>query len=113
MPDIVQLGNETTDGMLWQTGATGGAAVGGRILFQGVTYTGLGLANNKPTQAQTDQSWRDFGGLLNSAIAGVRDVQVATGAAAYSGRAEYRSWRQVGAAAILLRQHPEPFPGET
>jgi arabinogalactan endo-1,4-beta-galactosidase len=75
MPDIVQLGNETTDGMLWQTGASGGAAVGGRILFQGVTYTGLGLTNNVPTQAQTDQSWRDFGGLLNSAIAGVRDVQ--------------------------------------
>jgi arabinogalactan endo-1,4-beta-galactosidase len=75
MPDIVQLGNETTDGMLWQTGATGAAAAGGRILFTGVSYPGLGLTNNMPTQAQSDQSWRDFGALLNSAIAGVRDVQ--------------------------------------
>ena len=75
MPDMVQIGNETTDGMLWQTGTTGGAAVGGRILFPGITYTGLGLTNNKPTQAQTDQSWRDFGGLSNAAIAGVRAVQ--------------------------------------
>jgi arabinogalactan endo-1,4-beta-galactosidase len=75
MPDVVQIGNETTGGMLWQTGATGGAAAGGRILFQGNSYPGLGLTNNMPTQAQTDQSWRDFGGLLNSAIAGVREVQ--------------------------------------
>jgi arabinogalactan endo-1,4-beta-galactosidase len=75
MPDIVQIGNETTGGMLWQTGATGGAAAGGRILFAGNTYPGLGLTNNMPTAAQTNQSWKDFGGLLNSAIAGVRDVQ--------------------------------------
>jgi arabinogalactan endo-1,4-beta-galactosidase len=75
MPDIVQLGNETIGGMLWQTGPSGAAAVGGKILYQNNTYTGLGLPNDMPTQSQTNQSWRDFGGLLNSAIAGVRDVQ--------------------------------------
>ncbi|HTQ40161.1 MAG TPA: glycosyl hydrolase 53 family protein [Pirellulales bacterium] len=75
MPNIVQIGNETTDGMLWQTGSSGAAAVGGRILYQGVTYTGLGLTNNKPTQAQTNQSWQNFGGLLNAAIKGVRNAQ--------------------------------------
>jgi arabinogalactan endo-1,4-beta-galactosidase len=75
MPNMVQIGNETTDGMLWQTGSSGAAAVGGRILYQNTTYTGLGLTNNKPTQAQTNQSWQNFGGLLNAAIAGVRTVQ--------------------------------------
>jgi arabinogalactan endo-1,4-beta-galactosidase len=75
MPDMVQIGNETTDGMLWQTGSSGAAAIGGRILYQGNTYTGLGLTNNKPTQAQTNQSWQNFGGLLNAAITGVRSVQ--------------------------------------
>ena len=75
MPDMVQVGNETTDGMLWQTGSSGAAAMGGRILYQNTTYTGLGLTNNKPTQAQTNASWQSFGGLLNAAIAGVRQVQ--------------------------------------
>ncbi|HZZ27656.1 MAG TPA: glycosyl hydrolase 53 family protein [Pirellulales bacterium] len=75
MPDMVQIGNETTDGMLWQTGSSGAAAVGGRILYQNTPYSGLGLTNNKPTQAQTNQSWKNFGGLLNAAIAGVRDAQ--------------------------------------
>ncbi|HEY2760739.1 MAG TPA: glycosyl hydrolase 53 family protein, partial [Pirellulales bacterium] len=75
LPDMVQIGNETTDGMLWQTGSSGAAAVGGRILFQNTSYLGLGLTNNKPTQAQTNQSWQNFGGLLNAAIAGVRAAQ--------------------------------------
>jgi arabinogalactan endo-1,4-beta-galactosidase len=75
MPDMVQIGNETTDGMLWQTGSSGAAAVGGRVLFQGVSYSGLGLTSNKPTQTQTNQSWANFGGLLNAAISGVRAAQ--------------------------------------
>ena len=60
MPDMVQIGNETTDGMLWQTGSTGAAAVGGRILYQGVTYTGLGLTNNKPTQSANEPKLAKF-----------------------------------------------------
>ena len=54
MPDIVQLGNETIGGMLWQTGATGGAAVGGRILYQNNTYTGLACrTTSRPRHRRT------------------------------------------------------------
>jgi arabinogalactan endo-1,4-beta-galactosidase len=63
MPDMVQVGNETTNGMLWQTGTigvNGAAGVGGKLLYSG---------------SQQNLSWQNFGGLLNSAIAGVRQVQ--------------------------------------
>jgi arabinogalactan endo-1,4-beta-galactosidase len=64
MPDMVQIGNETTNGMLWQTGTTigqgGAAGVGGKLLYTGT---------------QQNLSWQNFGGLLNAAIAGVRQVQ--------------------------------------
>jgi arabinogalactan endo-1,4-beta-galactosidase len=63
MPDMVQVGNETTSGMLWQTGTigqNGSAGVGGKLLFSG---------------SQQNLSWQNFGGLLNAAIAGVRQVQ--------------------------------------
>ncbi len=53
MPDIVQLGNETTAGMLWPTG---------RLNFNGTT-------------AQKNASWAAYGGLLNAGIAGVRSVE--------------------------------------
>jgi arabinogalactan endo-1,4-beta-galactosidase len=53
MPDMVQLGNETTNGMLWPTG---------ELNFSG-------------TQTQQNASWAAFGGLLNAGIAGVRAVQ--------------------------------------
>jgi arabinogalactan endo-1,4-beta-galactosidase len=53
MPNIVQLGNEINSGMLW--GTTSNEA-GGQL-------TG------------TTQSWQNLGGLLNSAIAGVRTAQ--------------------------------------
>jgi arabinogalactan endo-1,4-beta-galactosidase len=65
MPDMVQVGNETTNGMLWQTGTigqNGATGVGGRLLYSG---------------SQQNLSWQNFGGLLNSAIAGVRSVQTA------------------------------------
>ncbi len=52
MPEMVQVGNEVTNGMLWSSGQ--------------VVYTGSTSTQN--------QSWRNFGDLLNSAIAGVRDV---------------------------------------
>ena len=47
MPDIVQLGNETTNGILWPTGQ--------------LNFTNAG--------------WAAYGGLLNAGIAGVRAVQ--------------------------------------
>ncbi len=53
MPDIVQLGNETTNGIMWNTG---------KLNFNG-------------TQAQQNASWAAYGGLLNAGIAGVRAVQ--------------------------------------
>jgi hypothetical protein len=53
MPDIVQLGNETTNGIMWPTG---------QLNFNG-------------TQAQQNASWAAYGGLLNAGIAGVRQVQ--------------------------------------
>ena len=62
---MVQIGNETTNGMLWQTGTiglNGAAGVGGKLLYSG---------------SQQNLSWQNFGGLLNSAIAGVRAVQTA------------------------------------
>ena len=70
LPDMVQIGNETTNGMLWQTGSSGSSAVGGRILYAGNTFLGQTV-----TTAQANQSWQNFGGLLNAAIAGVRAVQ--------------------------------------
>ena len=63
LPDMVQVGNETTNGMLWQSGTigqNGSAGVGGELLYSG---------------SQQTLSWQNFGGLLNSAIAGVRAVQ--------------------------------------
>jgi arabinogalactan endo-1,4-beta-galactosidase len=53
MPDMVQVGNEVNNGMLWPTG---------QLLFTGTT-------------AQQQASWQAFGGLINSAIAGVRLAQ--------------------------------------
>jgi arabinogalactan endo-1,4-beta-galactosidase len=55
-PAIVQVGNETTDGMLWPDG---------QIAYSGSTAT-------------QDQSWANYGQLVNSAIAGVRAVQPAS-----------------------------------
>jgi arabinogalactan endo-1,4-beta-galactosidase len=52
-PDMVQVGNEINSGMLFNTGA---------INFNGTT-------------SQQETSWAAFGGLLNSAIAGVRAAQ--------------------------------------
>lgn len=52
MPEMVQVGNEIAQGMLWQDGRLNFSANGG-----------------------TQQSWRNLGGLLNSAIAGVRAAQ--------------------------------------
>src|SRR5262245_22030587 len=56
MPEMVQVGNEITNGMLWSDGS--------------IIYSG--------TQQQQNQSWMNFGSLLNSAIAGVRDVDAQT-----------------------------------
>jgi arabinogalactan endo-1,4-beta-galactosidase len=53
MPTMVQVGNEVNNGMLWPTG---------QLLFSGTT-------------AQQKASWQSFGGLINSAIAGVRAAQ--------------------------------------
>ncbi len=50
LPDMVQVGNEITAGMDWPTG---------QINFNGTTQ-------------QQNQSWANFGQLLNSAISGVR-----------------------------------------
>src|SRR3954453_21664727 len=55
-PDMVQVGNEVTNGMLWSDGS---------IVYSGTTQ-------------QQNQSWQKFGQLLNSAIAGVRDVDAQT-----------------------------------
>jgi arabinogalactan endo-1,4-beta-galactosidase len=52
-PDIVQVGNEINGGMLWNTG---------KINFNGST-------------AVQEASWAAFGGLINSAIAGVHAAQ--------------------------------------
>lgn len=54
MPDMVQIGNETTAGMLWPRG---------RLNFDGTT-------------AQLNASWANYGQLMNAAIAGVRQVQL-------------------------------------
>ncbi len=53
MPDMVQVGNEINSGMLWPTG---------QLTFP---------SNTTQDMAQ----WQAFGGLLNSAIAGVRAAQ--------------------------------------
>lgn len=54
MPDIVQLGNETTAGMLWPRG---------QLNFNGTT-------------AQLNASWANYGQLMNAAISGVRQMQM-------------------------------------
>jgi arabinogalactan endo-1,4-beta-galactosidase len=61
MPDMVQVGNEISSGMLWGTG-TGANSAGGKLVFSGST-----------TSQQT--SWKNMGTLLNSAIQGVRAAQ--------------------------------------
>ena len=53
MPDMVQLGNEISSGMLWTTG---------QLNFSGTT-------------SQQQASWQNLGSLLNSAIQGVLAVQ--------------------------------------
>lgn len=50
MPNIVEIGNETNNGMLWPTG---------ELNFNGTT-------------AQQQASWQAYGGLVNAAISGVR-----------------------------------------
>jgi arabinogalactan endo-1,4-beta-galactosidase len=50
MPDMVQVGNEITNGMLWTDGQ--------------ITYAG-----------GNSYGWEDFGQLVNSAIQGVRDAE--------------------------------------
>jgi arabinogalactan endo-1,4-beta-galactosidase len=59
MPDMVQLGNEISGGMLFGTGS-GANSQGGRLSFSG-------------SSQQT--SWQNLGMLLNSAIQGVRAAQ--------------------------------------
>jgi arabinogalactan endo-1,4-beta-galactosidase len=59
MPDIVQLGNETTGGIMWPTG---------RLAF-------YDASDNNPSKAQQNASWAAYGGLLNAGIAGVRAVE--------------------------------------
>jgi arabinogalactan endo-1,4-beta-galactosidase len=59
MPDIVQIGNETTAGTLWPTG---------KLAFYDSN-------DNNPSKAQQNASWAAYGGLWNAAIAGVRAVQ--------------------------------------
>lgn len=53
MPNMVQVGNEINNGMLWPSG---------ELNFSGTT-------------AQQEASWQAFGSLINSAIAGVREAQ--------------------------------------
>jgi arabinogalactan endo-1,4-beta-galactosidase len=59
MPDMVQVGNEISTGMLW--GTTSNSA-GGKLVFSGSTTT-------------QRTSWQNLGTLLNSAIQGVRAAQ--------------------------------------
>src|SRR5262245_12700079 len=59
MPEMVQVGNEVTNGMLYGTSVN--PPNGGHVVYSGTT------------QIQ-NQSWMNFGSLLNSAIQGVRDV---------------------------------------
>jgi arabinogalactan endo-1,4-beta-galactosidase len=61
MPDLVQVGNEISSGMLFGVG-TGSNSAGGRLVFSGSTI------------AQR-ASWQNLGSLLNSAIQGVRAAQ--------------------------------------
>ncbi len=61
MPDMVQVGNEITAGMLWGVGS-GSNAAGGKLNFSG-------------TMAEQRTSWQNLGSLLNSAILGVRAAQ--------------------------------------
>jgi arabinogalactan endo-1,4-beta-galactosidase len=63
MPEMVQVGNEVTHGMLW--GTTVNPPNGGHVVYTGSIST-------------QNQSWMNFGSLLNSAIAGVRDVDAQT-----------------------------------
>jgi arabinogalactan endo-1,4-beta-galactosidase len=59
MPEMVQLGNEISTGMIFGTTAD---PAGGRLVFNGSTAT-------------QQASWQNLGLLLNSAIQGVRAVQ--------------------------------------
>jgi arabinogalactan endo-1,4-beta-galactosidase len=59
MPDMVQVGNEISTGMLWGTTAN---PAGGKLVFSGSTST-------------QRASWQNLGSLLNSAIQGVRAAQ--------------------------------------
>jgi len=59
MPEMVQLGNEISSGMLW--GTTSNPA-GGKLVFSGSTTT-------------QRTSWQNLGSLLNAAIQGVRAAQ--------------------------------------
>lgn len=59
MPDMVQVGNEISSGMLWGTGS-GANSQGGRLSFSG---------------GGQQASWQNLGRLLNSAIEGVRAAQ--------------------------------------
>jgi arabinogalactan endo-1,4-beta-galactosidase len=59
MPDMVQVGNEISSGMLFGTGS-GANAQGGRLSFSG---------------SGQQASWQNLGALLNSAILGVRAAQ--------------------------------------
>ncbi len=59
MPDMVQVGNEISTGMLWGTTSN---PVGGKLVFSGSTTT-------------QRTSWQTLGSLLNSAIQGVRAAQ--------------------------------------
>lgn len=61
MPDMVQVGNEISTGMLWGTGS-GANSAGGRLVFSGST-----------TAQRT--SWQNLGSLLSAAIQGVRAAQ--------------------------------------
>lgn len=61
MPDMVQVGNEISSGMLWGTGS-GSNSAGGKLVFSGSTTT-------------QRTSWQNLGSLLNSAIEGVRAAQ--------------------------------------
>jgi arabinogalactan endo-1,4-beta-galactosidase len=64
MPDIVQLGNEINNGMLWYPQGSSTATVG----YTGeVSYTG--------TTAQQQASWAAFGQLINSGVAAVHAAQ--------------------------------------
>ncbi|HEY4233673.1 MAG TPA: glycosyl hydrolase 53 family protein [Lacipirellulaceae bacterium] len=59
MPDIVQIGNETTGGTMWPTG---------KLNF-------YDSSDNNPSKADQNASWAAYGGLWNAAIRGVRAME--------------------------------------